>query len=217
MYSDKQLQQDVLDELDWEPSVDAAHIGVSVENGIATLSGHVLTYSEKHGAEMAARRVKGVRAVVQEIEVRLSTSAERSDEDIAASVLSRLAWQSGLPSERVKVEVENGTVTLCGEVDWKYQSELAVRNAGAVHGVRAVINSIAIRPSAEPADVKRRIEQALRRHAELEASRISVSAVESTVTLTGTVNSLYERQMAERAAWSAPGVRHVIDRIAVAN
>ncbi len=217
MIDDKQLQKNILAELDWDASVNAAHIGVTVHDGIATLAGHVPSYREKLAAESVTRRVKGVRAIAQEIEVKLPSSAERSDEDIAGFILSALRWQSGLHSDKIKVEVEKGVVTLFGELDWNYQRELTGKIARGVLGVRAVINNITIKPSVKPSDVKLKIEQALKRNAELEASHVNVSASDDTVTLTGRVRSWYEREMAERAAWSAPGVKRVVDEVVVGN
>ncbi len=215
MKDDKQLQKDVLAELEWAPSVKAAHIGVAVENGIVTLSGHVSSFMEKHAAEVATRRVKGVHAIVQEVEVKLPSSAERSDADIAASILNTFRWTAGLPFDRLKVEVEKGQVAVYGDVDWQYQKDLAERNARAILGVRSVLNNIAIKPSVKPFEVKQKIEQALKRNAELEASHIEVTSSDTTVTLSGRVHTWYERDAVEEAAWSAPGVIKVVDNIRV--
>jgi osmotically-inducible protein OsmY len=215
MIDDKKLQQDILDELDWDPSVHAAHIGVAVHNGIATLTGHVGSYLEKQHAEVAASRVKGVKAIAQEIEVKLPFSAERSDEDIAANVLNRFSWLSSFPADRVKISVEKGVVTLSGDVDWYYQKEAAARTVHEVRGVRSVIDNITIKPSVRPGDVKQRVEQALKRSAEVEASQIEVSAANTVITLKGRVHSWHERRTAEQAAWSAPGVTRVQDELSV--
>jgi osmotically-inducible protein OsmY len=212
---DKKLQQDILDELDWDPSVHAAHIGVAVHNGVATLTGHVGSYLEKHHAEVAASRVKGVKAIAQEIEVQLPSGAERSDEDIAANVLNRFSWLSSLPADCVKIRVEKGVVTLSGDVDWYYQKEAAARTVHEVKGVRSVIDNITIKSSVRPGDVRQRIEQALKRSAEVEASQINVLADNTMITLRGRVHSWHERKIAEQAAWSAPGVTRVQDELSV--
>jgi osmotically-inducible protein OsmY len=215
MVEDKQLQADILAELAWEPSLNAAHIGVAAHGGIATLSGHVCSMAEKHSAETATRRVKGVQAIVVEVEVRLPIAATRTDEDIAAGILTRLSWQSALPPSRIKVEVENGMVTLFGEFEWQYQIELALRDAREVWGVRAVMSRITLKPLLKPIEVKLRIEQALKRYAGIETSHISLIADNQTVTLRGHVRSQYEREVVEQAAWSAPGIMRVIDEIVV--
>jgi osmotically-inducible protein OsmY len=212
---DRKLQSDILAELEWEPSLNAAHIGVAVDQGVATLSGQVSSMAEKHAAELAARRVRGVRAIAQEIDVRLPFGGNRTDADIAAGVLARLGWQSALPANAIQIEVEKGNVTLLGVVEWQFQKEVASRDAREVRGVRMVINRIELKPAAKPVDVKQRIEQSLKRNAELEAAHISVAADGAVVTLTGRVNSWYERQVAEQAAWRAPGVASVANEIVV--
>ncbi len=215
MSGDIQLQQSVLDELVWEPAVDAAHIGVAAKDGIVTLTGHVTNYAEKLAAERAAKRVKGVRAIVEELEVKLSSAESRSDEDIAASALSLLRWHVGLPADQIQLKVENGHVTLSGEVSWQYQRNMAEEDVRKIRGVRSVISTILVKPSIQPFEVKRKIDDALRRNAELEASHISVAADGGTVTLSGHVHTWHERELAEQAAWSAPGVTAVADHLRV--
>ncbi len=215
MSGDIQLQKSVLDELEWEPTVDAAHIGVAAKDGVVTLTGHVSNYAEKLTAERAARRVKGVKAIVQEIDVKLPSSDARSDEDIAASALSVLRWHAGLPADQIQLKVEDGNVVLNGEVRWQYQRDQAESDVREIKGVRSVANLITVKPFVQPYEVKRKIEEALRRSAELEASRISVSAAGGTVTLSGRVNTWHEREVAERAAWSAPGVTAVTDNLRI--
>ena len=213
--SDIQLQKSVLDELAWEPTVDAAHIGVTAKDGVVTLTGHVGNYAEKLTAERTVRRVKGVKAIVQEIHVKLPSSDARSDEDIAASALSGLRWHAGLPADQIQLRVENGNVALNGEVSWQYQRDLAERDVRKIKGVRSVANLITVKPSVQPYEVKRKIEEALKRSAELEASHISVSAAGGAITLSGRVNTWHERDVAERAAWSAPGVTAVTDNLRI--
>ena len=215
MSSDIQLQKSVLDELAWEPTVDAAHIGVAAKDGVVTLTGHVSNYAEKLTAERAARRVKGVRAIVQEIDVKLPSSDARSDEDIAASALSVLRWHAGLPADQIQLKVEDGDVTLNGEVSWQYQKDQAESDIRKIKGVCSVANLITVKPSVQPYEVKRKIEEALRRSAELEASHISVSAAGGAITLSGRVNTWHEREVAEQAAWSAPGVTAVTDNLRI--
>lgn len=215
MSGDIQLQKSVLDELAWEPTVEAAHIGVAAKDAVVTLTGHVGNYAEKVAAERAARRVKGVRAIVQEIEVKLPSSDRRSDEDIAASALSVLRLHAGLPADQIQLKVEDGNVTLRGEVSWQYQKGQAESDVRKIKGIRSVANLITVKPSVQPFEVKRKIEEAFKRNAELETSHISVSATGSTITLSGHVNTWHEREIAEQAAWSAPGVTAVTDHLRV--
>ncbi|OYV38438.1 MAG: hypothetical protein B7Z80_10030 [Rhodospirillales bacterium 20-64-7] len=215
MSMDSELQKRVLAELEWEPTVDAAHIGVAARGGVVTLSGQVKTYLEKMAAERATRRVKGVVAIAEEIAVELPVSDQRTDEDIAASIVNVLRWHAAIPFERVAVKVEHGHVTLTGEVDWKYQRDLAVQDVQRIRGVRMVTAQLTIKPRVKPEEVKQKIEAALRRNAELEASHILVSAAGSSVTLAGHVKTWSERQAAEAAAWSAPGVTEVLDHISL--
>jgi len=206
MSVDIELQKSVLDELAWEPTVDTAHIGVIARDGIVTLTGHVGNYAEKLAAERSAKRVKGVRAIVEELEVRLPPTDGRSDEDIAAAALSLLQWHVGLPADKIQLKVENGYVTLSGEVVWQYQRGLAEEDIRKIKGVRGVVNNVIVKPSVEPFEVKRKIDDALRRNAELEASHIHVAVDGGTVTLSGHVDTWHERDVALQAAWSAPGV-----------
>jgi osmotically-inducible protein OsmY len=216
MVGDKTLQRLVQEELDYEPSFDAAHIGVTANKGVITLSGHVASYAEKRAAEQAASRVKGVKAVAQEIEVRLPFEKKRADDEIAERALQILAWDVSVPSDRIQVRVEAGWVTLSGEVEWQYQKDAAEHDVHKLGGVTGINNLIEVRATAQPSDVRAQIEQAFRRYAELEASGITITASAGTITLEGTVRSPFERYVATRAAWSAPGVTRVEDRIAVA-
>ena len=201
---DHQLRQDVLDELDFAPSVDATHIAAGVHAGVVTLTGYVSSYAEKLAAERAVRRVKGVRAIAEEIEVHLPSDKKVADAQIAEQAVDLLKWRVGSPAERIAVKVEKGIVTLTGEVDWRYQAN----NAGAaVHnlgGVALVINQIRVKSPVGVFEVKEKIENALRRNAELDASRITVQTDGGKVVLGGKVHAFFERDIAEEAAWSAP-------------
>lgn len=215
MLSDSQIRQDVIDELEWDPSLDSRNIGVAVKDGVVTLTGTVDGYSAKLSAERATERVHGVRAVVNEIEVRLPGAMERTDADIAEAAVNALKWNTLVPEDRVKVVVDDGWVTLRGEVDWQYQREAAETAVQHIAGVKGVTNLITVKQRARPEDIQRRIEQALERSAELDAKSIHVSTTDGKVILTGTVRSWAEREEAEWAAWAAPGVTEVENRIRV--
>jgi len=214
--TDKSLQQDILDELDFEPSVNAAHIGVSVDRGIVTLSGHVGSYAEKLAAEKAVRRVKGVEALAGRIEVRFPDDKKTADDEIARRALAILHWSAVLPDNAVTVRVQDGWIHLGGQVEWQYQRAAAEAEVRRLSGVKGVVNGIALKPRVQTTDIKRRIEGALKRHAELEADRIQVTVQGAGgVLLDGTVHDWRERQAAENAAWSAPGVITVEDRLRI--
>ena len=215
MISDLQLKQDVLDELDFEPSVNSAHIGVTANRGVVPLTGFVTSYAEKTAAERAARRVRGVKAIAEEIEVRLPSDTKRADDEIAARAVDILKWQVGVPADRIRVTVEKGVVTLSGEVDWQFQKTEADQVVHKLSGVVDVVNQIRVVSLAHAFEVKEKIEKALQRTAELEASRITVETEGGRVILKGRVRAWYERDIAERAAWSAPGVAEVQDRITI--
>ena len=214
MKTDAQLQQDIIAELKWEPSVHAAEIGVEVRDGIVTLAGHVSSYAEKWNAERAAQRVSGVKALAVEMDVKLSGSGKRTDADVARSVENVLHWNSTLPKDSAKVMVENGWITLSGEVDWEYQRQAAAKAVRYLSGVTGVSNQIVIKkPTVSLSAVKSDIEAALKRRATADARAITVDVSGSDVTLSGTVHSWSERELATDSAWSAPGVRHVIDNM----
>lgn len=215
MKTDVQLKNDVLDELKWDPAIHAATVGVEVKESVVTLSGHLSSYAEKLAAEKAVLRVAGVRALVVDLDVRLPDADRRSDEDIALAVRSILNWTVGVPEEKVMVQVEKGFVTLSGEVSWAYQRKLAERTVGHIRGVTRVLNQIQVRADVAPGEIGSSIEQALARHAERESKHIQVKVEGGTVTLSGTVTSLAERNVAHGAAWSAPGVIAVVDNLQV--
>jgi osmotically-inducible protein OsmY len=215
MRIDKELQQQVMDELAWEPSIDAAEIGASVDSGVVMLSGTVRSFPEKWAAERAAERVKGVRAVADEIVVKLPGTFQRDDTDIARAALNTLEWNASLPHGRLKVVVENGWITLDGTVERFFQKLGAERVVRNLLGVQGVVNRIAVKPIIEPADVKNQIVKALERTAEVDAKRISVEIRGTTVILSGAVKSWVEREAAERAAWAAPGVDNVENMIEI--
>lgn len=216
MSSEHQLRQNVLDELDFEPSVNAAHIGVGVNAGVVTLSGFVSSYREKLAAERAARRVKGVKAIAEGIEVRLPANKKTGDDEIAGRAVDILKWRVGFPSDRIAVKVEKGIVTLTGEVDWQFQKAEAEAAIHHLTGVVGVLNLIQVHSTVHDAEVKDKIQKALHRSAELDASRITVQAEDSgRVILSGKVHAWYERDLAEQAAWAAPGVTAVVDHIQI--
>ncbi|MCQ4163497.1 BON domain-containing protein [Tahibacter harae] len=212
---DKQLRQNVIDELAFEPSIDAASIGVAAEHGVVTLSGHVSSYPQKMAAERAVWRVKGVRGIAQDIEVRLPGHKRRADDEIAQRAVNILAWNTQVPQDAVKVRVSEGWVTLSGEVSWNHQRTAAEKAVRELSGVVGVFNQIEIAPHVQPADVKQRIATALSRHARLEADRIGIVVDGTTVTLSGDVDSWDERIAAESAAWAVSGVRNVVDRLRI--
>jgi osmotically-inducible protein OsmY len=212
MSNDTLLKQAVLDELQWEPSVNAAHIGVTAKDGVVTLSGHVGNYAEKASAEKAARRVNDVKAVAEEIEVRLPLDLKHGDEEIAAAAVGRLNWNSTVPSGAVKVKVEKGWVTLTGQVDWRYQEEAALRDIRPLWGVVGVFNEITVKPQPNVSAIRENILVALDR-SWLDPATIEVTAQGGRVTLAGEVNSWSERLEAGDAAWAAPGTTHVENHI----
>ncbi|ACB24607.1 BON domain-containing protein [Methylobacterium radiotolerans] len=213
---DKLIRQNVIAELDFDPSIDAAHIGVAVENGIVTLSGHVGSYAERVAAEKAAQKVRGVRGVVEEIKVRFGGETPPRDEDLAQRAVQMLDWSVTVPRGAVQVKVQNGWVTLSGKVEWQYQREEAYGSIKRLAGVAGIINNIEVTPNASVPDVRARIMAALKRNAELEADAIKVTVKDARVVLEGKVNAWHERRLAESAAWSAPGVHAVEDHLTLA-
>jgi osmotically-inducible protein OsmY len=213
--SDVEIQAEVQAELKWEPRVQATEIGVAVKDGVVTLTGWVDTYTKRWAAEEAAHRVRGVKAVANDIEVRLGTGGERTDPEIAAAAARALQWDALLVPEKIDVTVSKGWLTLKGTVDWQYKKQEAERVVRHLPGVKGVSNLIDVKPKLQPAEIKKQVEQALVRSAQTDAERISVEVDGSKVTLKGTVRAWAERQEAERAAWRAPGVTVVDNRINV--
>lgn len=214
MKTDKQLKEDVEQELRWEPSVREEHIGVSAKDGVVELDGEVASYAEKWGAERAALRVAEVRALASKIAVILDSANSRTDEDIARAAKVALDWDYSAPRQ-TKVKVSDGWVTLEGTAEWQYRREAANRIVGQLSGVKGVINNIVLKPTVNPSDVKTKIEKAFKRSAAIDAGNIKVDASEGAITLRGKVKSWYERDEAEREAWAAPGVTSVTDLITV--
>jgi len=213
MKSDSEIRHDVERELAWEPSIDERRIGVSVVDGIVTLTGELSTYSERWNAERAVERVKEVRGIVNELTVK--SSFERTDVDIAKAAVDALKWNVMVPSDKVTVKVRNGWVTLTGDVNWDYQRRAAERAVRNLPGVVGITNSITIRPRVEPKELKKSIEETFKREAALDAEHISVEVDGGEVTLRGSVKSWVERREAEKAAWAAPGVTAVHNHITV--
>src|SRR5580658_8145526 len=205
MPRDTHMQLSVIAELDWEPSINAAHIGVAVDNGVVTLTGQVESYAQKHAAEVAARRVKGVLAVAQEIEVQLPFERRRGDDLIAVAVLDRFAWDVSIPRDAISVKVEQGWVTLSGEVAWHYQREAAEQDVRRLHGVVGVSNTVSLKPRVNTANISNDISFALHRSYFPDPDAIIVAAEDGKVRLTGSVNSWHARQVAAETAWGAPG------------
>lgn len=213
--TDQSLRQSVLDELAWDPSVTDAHIGVTARGGVVTLTGHVGSYSEKCAAERAVGRVSGVKAIAEELEIRYLYGVGHGDEDIAKQALNVLSWDLSVPKDKVKIKVDKGWITLSGDVNWYFQKDAAETDVRKLLGVMGVSNQIAIKPGVEASDVQKKIKAAFGRNAEFEAEHIVVSTEGGNVTLSGKVDSYYERTLAEKTAWSAPGVTQVNDLIVV--
>lgn len=215
MKPDIVVKEHVLEELEWEPGIKAAGIGVTVKDGVVTLSGEVESYHEKVEAERAALRVAGVKGIASGIEVQLPGASQRSDSDIARTVVHALEWNSSIPPDCIKVVVSKGWITLEGEVEWGYQRTTAEEVVRRLTGVRGVWNLVTVKPRATSGTIKTRIEDAFRRSAEVDVRGISVDTDGSAVTLRGTVRSWAERQEAERVAWASPGVSSVTNKLAL--
>lgn len=215
--TDRELQHDVMAELEWEPKVDHADIGVAVNDGVVTLSGFVKSYPEKLAAEKATRRVAGVKAIAEEIRVRFASDPKTADHEIAKRIVDMFAWNVLIPHERINVKVEQGWVTLTGTVDWFYQSNEARKAAGRITGVLGATNLISVKQLPLASDVKDRIMAAFQRQADIDSRAVTVATDGSTVRLGGTVRAWNERSIAERTAWAVPGVTNVEDNIVVAS
>lgn len=213
--SDGKLQHDVMAELEWEPSVDHADIGIAVVDGVVTLHGFVKSFAEKLAAERAVRHVSGVKAIAEELKVRYASDAKTADHEIAKRISDMFTWNSLIPQNTIRVKVEHGWVTLTGEAKWHYQSKEAARAASQISGVTGVSNNITIKNRVNIGDVRKKIEEAFDRQANLDACSVTIAVDGNRVTLGGHVHAWFERQAAERAAWAAPGVTQVIDRIAI--
>lgn len=216
MKADTHLQHDVIAELEWDPSVDHTKIGVIASNGVVTLTGTVASFATKLAAEKAVRRVAGVKAIAEEIVVRHPADAKTSDPEIARRVLDVFSWDAAVPRDKISVKVEKGWVTLSGTVDWFYQSEAARKAASRITGVVGISNLIEVRKLPSVADVHERIMMAFKRNANLDATNITILTDGGKVTLGGKVHAFHEREIAERAAWAAPGVTRIEDNIVVA-
>jgi len=213
--TDAQIQTEVLAELKWEPRVLPNEVGVSVKDGVVTLTGWVDSYTKRWAAEDAAHRVRGVKAVANDIEVRLGVGAERTDAEIAAAAARALQWDALLVPEQIDVTVSKGWITLKGTVDWQYKRQEAERVVRNLAGVKGVSNLIEVKPKLQPAEIKKQVEEALVRSAQTDAGRITVEVDGRKVILKGTVRAWAEREEAERAAWKAPGVTAVDNRISI--
>lgn len=215
MKTDSDIKKDVLAEMEWDPEINAAGVGIAVKDGVVTVSGHLDTYSEKFAIQRALRRVDGVRAIAMEVDVVLSPEHRRSDSEIAAAAAQALKWQARLPEGRLRVSVEHGWVHLSGEVDWEFQRRAAEKAVRPLTGVVGVSNEIALASKALPSDLSQRITQALQRQALREAKRVEVAVDGTKVTLRGQVHSWQERDAVQGAVWAAPGVRTVINELHV--
>jgi len=213
--TDEELKHHVENALTWEPSINTSDVGVSVEQGVVTLRGNIASFAEKGIAERVALHTYGVKAVANDLNVRLTSAYQRSDTDIARAVVAALEWHTMVPKVGLTVAVSDGRVTLKGVVDWQYEKEAAIRAIRDLTGVTGVISEIIVKPRVNPTDVKDKIEAAFRRSAEVDARRVNVTAQDGKVVLTGNVHSWAERREAERAAWAAPGVTQIDDRLAI--
>jgi osmotically-inducible protein OsmY len=212
---DKDLKRHVETALDWEPSLDAKDIGVSVDEGVVTLRGNVASYAEKIAAERTALRVYGVKAVADDLVVRLASTYQRTDTEIAQAAVNALKWHTTVPDHRITLTVRDGWITLAGTVDWQFQKDAATRAVRDLTGVKAVMNDIRVQPQVKTIDVRDKIEAAFKRSAEIDARRVNVTAQDGKVILSGNVHSWSERREAELAAWAAPGVSQVEDRLTI--
>lgn len=215
MKSDYQIQKDVMEELKWQAFLKASEIGVAVKNGAVTLSGNVDSYSKKLAAENAAKKIAGVKAVAEDIEVGISPIYRRTDAEIAEAVLDALKWHTAVQEEKIKIKVEDGNVKLEGEVEWEYQRTMAKTAIENLAGVRFVINLITVKPKISPSDIQEKIIAAFHRSATVDSSKIRAEVEGTKVTLRGTVRSIAEKEDAENAAWFAPGVMSVVNKIEI--
>ncbi|QHS55342.1 BON domain-containing protein [Mucilaginibacter sp. 14171R-50] len=215
MKTDIQIQKDVMDELKWQPFLNSSEIGVAVKHGIVTLSGIVDSFSKKLSAERAAKKVAGVKAIAEDLQIGVSPAYWRTDAEIAEAVINALKWHSVVPDDKLKVKVEDGNVTLEGEVEWAYQRDSAKSAVQHLSGVKYVFNLITIKPKLTPFELEQKISAAFRRNATVDAGKITVSTIGDKVILTGKVRSAVESDDAEDVAWEAPGVRRVVNKLTI--
>ena len=215
MRTDAQIQKDVMDEIRWEPFLHASEIGVAVKNGVVTLSGQVDSYSKKLSAEKATKKVLGVKAIAEDIQIGVSPAYKKTDTEIAEAVLNALKWHTAVQEEKIKIKVEDGNVRLDGEVEWEYQRSNAKTAIENLSGVRSVINFITVKPRATATDVRQKIASAFHRSATIDAEKITTEVVGSKVVLKGKVRSIAEKEDAEIAAWNAPGVTILENKLTV--
>lgn len=215
MKTDLEIQKNVMEQLRWEPILGTAEIGVAVKTGIVTLSGQVNSYAKKLAAERAAKKVAGVKAVAEDIQVQIWPDSQKTDLEIAQAVVNALKWHSAVADEKIKVKVENGVVTLSGEADWEYQRNMAETAIENLNGVKRVVNEIKIEPKPIAGDISKQISTAFHRYASIDAHKVQVSVLADKVSLNGTVRSWSEREQAEDAAWAAPGVNQVVNNLVV--
>jgi osmotically-inducible protein OsmY len=213
---DSYVKKDILDELKWTPQIDQTEIGVIVDSGAVTLTGHVPRYVDKEAAKSAAKRIKGVRAIADEIEVKLPSQMEGRDEEIAHRISEILKWNAQLPGDEIQANVRDGVVNLSGEVDWYYQKGYVKSLVENIKGVKAIFNSIKLKKKTTSKDVKHEIVKALHRHAAFEANKVNISVANGTVTLEGEVDAYSDINLIEDAAWSASGVSKVVDKLRIA-
>jgi osmotically-inducible protein OsmY len=215
MKTDIQIQKDVMEELKWQPFLNSSEIGVAVKNGIVTLSGIVDSYSKKISAERAAKKVAGVKAIAEDLQIGVSPIYRKTDAEIAEAVLNALKWHSAVPEEKIKIKVEDGIVTLEGELEWEYQRVNARTAIQNLSGVRSVTNLITVKPKLNPIELEQKISAGFMRSASIDAAKVHASVNGTTVTLTGKVRSLAESEDAETIAWAAPGVYRVVNELKV--
>lgn len=215
MKSDKKIQENVQEELQWEPILNATEIGVAVKDGVVTLSGNVNSYTEKRQAELAAKRVKDVKAVAMDINIDISSTDNNNDTEIGTAIVDAFSWNTLVPDEKIKARVENGWVTLEGEVEWQYQKEAAYNAVDLLRGIKGISNLIVVKPTINKSLIKDNIKKALERNADIEADKVEITTSGHKVILRGKVGSWHERGLVARAAWASPGVVDVLDEIEI--